>query len=37
VLFRSENTFVQFYPTLMEVARRLGTVKATYDPAHKVQ
>ena len=32
-----ENTFVQFYPTLMEVARRLGTVKPTYDPAHKVQ
>jgi hypothetical protein len=32
-----ENTFVQFYPTLMEVARRLGTVKPAYDPAHKVQ
>jgi len=31
-----ENTFVQFYPTLMEVARRLGTVKTTYDPNHKV-
>jgi hypothetical protein len=25
-----DNTFVQFYPELMEVARRLGTVKATY-------
>jgi hypothetical protein len=32
-----ENTFVQFYPMLMEVARRMGTVKGTYDPAHKVQ
>ena len=31
-----ENTFVQFYPTLMEVARRMGTVKPTYDPNHKV-
>jgi hypothetical protein len=31
-----ENTFVQFYPTLMDVARRLGTVKPTYDPNHKV-
>lgn len=30
-----ENTFVQFYPTLMEVARRMGTVKPTYDPQHK--
>jgi Cytochrome P460 len=30
-----DNTFVQFYPTLFEVAKRLGTVKATYDPAHK--
>jgi hypothetical protein len=32
-----ENTFVQFYPTLMEVARRMGTVKPGYDPSHKVQ
>ena len=32
-----ENTFVQFYPTLMDVARRMGTVKPAYDPAHKVQ
>jgi hypothetical protein len=31
-----ENTFVQFYPTLMDVARRMGTVKTTYDPNHKV-
>jgi hypothetical protein len=30
-----ENTFVQFYPTLFEVARRLGTVKPTYDPARR--
>lgn len=30
-----ENTFVQFYPTLMDVARRMGTVKPTYDPRHK--
>jgi hypothetical protein len=26
---------VQFYPTLFEVAKRLGTVKPTFDPAHK--
>jgi len=25
-----EKTFVQFYPTLMDVARRMGTVKSTY-------
>ncbi len=25
-----ERTFVQFYPTLFEVARRLGTVKPSY-------
>ena len=31
-----DNTFVQFYPTLFEVAKRLGTVKSTYDPARKV-
>ena len=30
-----DNTFVQFYPTLFEVAKRLGTIKATYDPTHK--
>lgn len=30
-----ENTFVQFYPTLFEVATAKGTVKATYDPNHK--
>jgi hypothetical protein len=32
-----EQTFVQFYPMLMDVARRHGTVKASYreaaDPA----
>jgi hypothetical protein len=27
-----DNTFVQFYPTLFEVAKRLGTIKATYEP-----
>jgi hypothetical protein len=32
-----ENTFVQFYPTLFEVAKRLGTVKPTYDPARRVE
>ena len=30
-----DNTFVQFYPTLFDVAKRLGTVKPTYDPARK--
>ncbi len=30
-----DNTFVQFYPTLFEVAKRLGTVKPDYDPARK--
>jgi hypothetical protein len=30
-----ENTFVQFYPTLFDVAKRLGTVKPTYDPSKK--
>jgi Cytochrome P460 len=30
-----ENTFVQFYPTLMDVARRMGTIKSTYDPNRK--
>ena len=28
-----EQTFVQFYPTLFEVARRMGTVRPSYDPA----
>jgi hypothetical protein len=28
-----EQTFVQFYPTLMDVARRHGTVKPTYRDA----
>ena len=30
-----DNTFVQFYPTLFDVAKRLGTVKPTYDPTRK--
>lgn len=30
-----DNTFVQFYPTLFEAAKRLGTVKKTYDPNRK--
>lgn len=30
-----ENTFVQFYPTLFDVARQRGTVKSTYDPNRK--
>jgi hypothetical protein len=32
-----ENTFVQFYPTLFEIAKAKGTVKPTYDPARKVE
>jgi hypothetical protein len=32
-----ENTFVQFYPTLFEVAQRLGTVKPTYDSKRTVR
>ena len=32
-----EQTFVQFYPTLFEVARAKGTIKPTYDPNRKVQ
>jgi len=31
-----ENTFVQFYPTLFEVAQKMGTVKPTYDPKRTV-
>jgi hypothetical protein len=27
-----EQTFVQFYPTLFEVAKARGTVKSTWDP-----
>ena len=27
-----EQTFVQFYPSLMDVAKRLGTVNAGYSP-----
>jgi hypothetical protein len=30
-----EWTFTQFYPTLFEVAKRMGTVKPSYDPSHK--
>lgn len=30
-----EQTFVQFYPTLMDVARRMGTVRTDYDPTRK--
>src|SRR4051812_47265247 len=28
-----DNTFVQFYPTLLEAARRHGTVRPGHDPA----
>jgi hypothetical protein len=31
-----DNTFVQFYPTLFEIAKKMGTVKPTYDPLKKV-
>jgi hypothetical protein len=31
------QTFVQFYPSLMEVARKLGTVKASYDATNPHQ
>jgi hypothetical protein len=31
-----EQTFVQFYPTLMDVARQKGTVRADYDPTRKL-
>lgn len=27
-----EQTFVQFYPTLLEVAKRMGTIKPSYVP-----
>jgi hypothetical protein len=30
-----DNTFVQFYPTLFDVAKRLGTIKPTYDQTRK--
>lgn len=30
-----EQTFVQFYPTLFEVARRFGTIKPAFDPSRK--
>ena len=31
----SDSTFVQFYPTLFEVAKRKGTVSPGYDPKRK--
>jgi len=31
-----DNTFVQFYPTLFDVAKRLGTVRPDYDPTRKL-
>jgi hypothetical protein len=31
-----DNTFVQFYPTLFDVAKTRGTVKPTYDPTRKL-
>lgn len=30
-----ENTFVQFYPTLLDAAKRHGTVRPDYDPKRK--
>jgi hypothetical protein len=30
-----DNTFVQFYPELMDIARKMGTVKSSYDPNKK--
>ena len=30
-----EQTFVQFYPTLMDVAHAKGTVRSDYDPSRK--
>jgi len=30
-----EQTFVQFYPTLFDVAKRFGTVRPDYDPSRK--
>jgi hypothetical protein len=32
-----EQTFVQFYPTLFDIAKQKGTVKPTYDPAQKIR
>lgn len=31
-----DNTFVQFYPTLFDVAKSHGTIKPTYDPTRKL-
>jgi hypothetical protein len=30
-----DHTFTQFYPTLFDVAKRFGTVRADYHPARK--
>ena len=30
-----DNTFVQFYPTLLDAARRHGTVRPGHDPAEQ--
>ena len=30
-----EKTFVQFYPELYDVAKRMGTVNQAYDPSHE--
>ena len=30
-----DNTFVQFYPTLFDIAKRLGTITPSYDPGRK--
>ena len=32
-----EWTFTQFYPAQFEVAKRLGTVRADYDPSRKLE
>ena len=32
-----EHTFVQFYPALMDVARRMGTVKADYKEGQTIK
>jgi hypothetical protein len=32
-----EWTFTQFYPAQFEVAKRMGTVRADYDPARKLE
>ncbi len=32
-----DNTFLQFYPTLLDIAHQLGTVNSTYDSTPKAQ